>query len=117
MKKFVLIMSVICAVSTALWSVSIHKNTKLPEAKHNEIQTEDDESGEAASVYSAKDSKQYVVKKYNDVIGIFRAGAGKPIRILETFVFTLPFADRIMLSEGICVNEENLYKIVEDYTG
>ena len=58
----------------------------------------------------------YLIKKYGEKIGVFRKGAGKPFKIIDTFVFTLPQNDISMLSHGFTVYENELVGIFEDYS-
>ena len=67
-------------------------------------------------VTEEKTKDTYLIKKYGEKIGVFRKGAGKPFRIIDTFVFTLPQNDVSMLSHGFTVYENELVGIVEDYT-
>lgn len=117
MKKFIIIMTVICVASASIVGTAMLKNDELPKIENTNSTIEDKLSEAFERLPESVAKKQYVIKEYNEKIGIFRKGAGKPVRVLETFVFTLPCADRIMLSAGFTVSEENLYKIVEDYTG
>ncbi len=117
MKNSIIIASVVCS---AVMLVLIAKGII-----YKPIDNTVDETPVEATVTAEADRSdiiipkktQYIIKEYDNMIGVFRKGAGKPFRIIETYLFTLPYADRLMLSEGFTVSEDNLYKIVEDYTG
>jgi len=56
------------------------------------------------------------VAEYNGRIGIFSSD-GTLLQMLETYVKTLPEADRTALREGILISsEEELYSVIEAYT-
>lgn len=58
----------------------------------------------------------FLVKEYRGQIGIFSAD-GTLLEILDTYVKTLPEADRALLGEGISVKtREELNSLVEDYS-
>ncbi len=58
----------------------------------------------------------YLVKEYQGQIGIFSSD-GTLLEILDTYVKTLPEADRTLLGEGIWVKtREELNSLIEDYS-
>ncbi len=59
----------------------------------------------------------YTVKKSEEKIGIFDVKRGDRIMLIETYVFTLPDSDKIMLEEGFEVKLSEITHIIEDYTG
>jgi hypothetical protein len=62
------------------------------------------------------ESERYVVKEYHGQIGIFSSD-GTLLEILDTYVKTLPDADRALLGEGIWVEtREALNALIEDYS-
>ena len=63
------------------------------------------------------ESENYTVKEHFGKIGIFEEGAQTPLTVLDVYVFTLPEADRILLSEGFTVDRSSLQSVIEDYTG
>ena len=59
---------------------------------------------------------EWKVAEYNGRIGIFSSD-GTLLQMLETYVKTLPEADRTALREGILISsEEELYSVIEAYT-
>ena len=61
-------------------------------------------------------SEGYLVKEYQGKIGIFSTD-GLLLEIIDTYVKTLPEADRTLLGEGISVKtREELNSLVEDYS-
>jgi len=63
-----------------------------------------------------KESTGYLVKEYEGQIGIFSSD-GKLLEILDTYVKTLPEADRSLLGEGIWVETRaELNSLIEDYS-
>ena len=58
----------------------------------------------------------YLVKEYRGQIGIFSAD-GTLLESLDTYIKTLPEADRTLLGEGIWVEtREALNSLIEDYS-
>ena len=58
----------------------------------------------------------YLVKEYRGQIGIFSSD-GTLLEILDTYIKTLPEADRALLGEGISVKTKaEMYAIIEDYS-
>ena len=58
----------------------------------------------------------YLVKEYQGQIGIFSLD-GTLLETIETYVKTLPEADRALLGEGISVKtREELNSLIEDYS-
>ena len=61
-------------------------------------------------------SEEYLIKEYRGQIGIFSA-EGKLLEIIDTYVKTLPEADRALLGEGISVKTKaELNSLIEDYS-
>ena len=58
----------------------------------------------------------YYAREYRDKIGIFYVD-GSLYQVLDTYVKTLPEADRSMLREGIYLEDEKALRgLIEDYT-
>ncbi len=71
---------------------------------------------ETESDTAEKDEFMRVVKEYEGQIGIFDSN-NRLQRVLDTYVKTLPIADREQLREGITVkSEKELYSIIEAYS-
>jgi len=75
------------------------------------------EEKEAESVPPPEETASgYLVKEYHGQIGIFSSD-GSLLEILDTYVKTLPEADRTLLGEGIWVTtREELNSLIEDYS-
>lgn len=84
----------------------------------------------AAIVYTKDDRKrneapageraayEYVLKSYDDRIGVFKSGEDKPFQTLDIYVQNLPVVDQYELNEGILVQDDKkLRMIIEDYEG
>ena len=112
MKKFTILLSAaaLLIVVSSSYIISQNKDTLTPKPeKVKEVIS--------TTVTESEPNDTYLIKKYGEKIGVFRKGAGKPFRIIDTFVFTLPQNDVTMLSHGFTVYEDELVGIVEDYTG
>ena len=60
--------------------------------------------------------ERWIVKEYMGQIGIFRAD-GTLEQLIDTYVKTLPKADRDLLGEGFEVQSKDaLYSVIEDYS-
>ena len=58
----------------------------------------------------------WILKEYNGQIGVFLPD-GTMLRLIDTYVKTLPKADQIMLEEGIyAMTEQELRSLIEDYS-
>ena len=58
----------------------------------------------------------YLLKEYQQQIGVFHPGEDTPLQILDVYVATLPYADQIRLKEGIPAESEvELQALIEDY--
>lgn len=63
-----------------------------------------------------EEQEEWIMQSYNNQIGIFQAD-GTLLRILDTYVKTLPKADQVLLEEGIHIkNKKELYALIEDYS-
>lgn len=57
----------------------------------------------------------YIVREHNGMVAVFQQGEDKPFKITDTYVSSLPNADRQSLSNGIQVDtKEELRKLLED---
>lgn len=65
-----------------------------------------------------KNATPYLLKEYNEKIGVFRYNNETPQRTLDVYVESLPKADRIQLETGIPANSESeLQQLIEDFDG
>ncbi len=117
MKKFFILSAALLLVSASSYFLfSSGNNIQKPSVLNHE--TKDNTDKNYTDVMAETETvNTYVIKKYGEKIGVFRKGAGKPFRVIDTFVFTLPKTDIVMLSRGFTVYETELSGIVEDYTG
>lgn len=67
-----------------------------------------------SSGYSAP--YRYVLKEYEEKIGVYRQGEETPFRTIDVYVSTLPSVDQTELQNGIYIqSEEKLRSLIEDY--
>lgn len=60
---------------------------------------------------------EYLLKEYQERIGVFRKGADTPEMMLNVYVYHLPKYDQQMLKEGIPAKDyQQLVSLMEDYT-
>ena len=72
-------------------------------------------SAEATDTEEEKE-KAFLIREYNEKVGIFDQ-SGKLVRIIDTYVKTLPNSERAELQEGFWIeSDEELYLIIEAYT-
>ncbi|MBO5938573.1 MAG: hypothetical protein J6Q82_03635 [Clostridia bacterium] len=78
---------------------------------------QEDSSSETESESKEEERLQeYLVKEYRGQIGVFSMD-GTLLEILDTYVKTLPEADRALLGEGISVKTKaELNALIEDYS-
>lgn len=70
----------------------------------------------ATEAQTTVDNRVWIVKEYNDVIGVF-SEIGELEQVIDVYVKTLPEADRNLLREGIRVtSERQLRALIEDYS-
>lgn len=68
-------------------------------------------------VVSEVESAPYVIKRYNNILAVFRGESSSPFRILDCDFNMLADADKEILENGISVyNESELNSIIEDFT-
>jgi len=113
-EKKVFILSTFLLALTIIMSVSICYfllNNKIIEATSHNIDTD-------TPAINTNDISQtaieYELKEYNGKIGVYKNGA--LVYTLNTYVFTLPEADKQLLKDGIKASSyEELKKIIEEY--
>ena len=116
---FSLLLFVIFSATTLILVRAIRRSAEMPPAtKTEEIyvylpQTEE-QNEESAS--TEPEHQGFLVKEHHGQIGIFLSD-GTLIEILDTYVKTLPEADRALLGEGIWVETRAaLNALIEDYS-
>ena len=111
MKKIFLI---VCAVvASALVIVAVCSS-----AGRNNADSADTVSGQNISTYKGTDKKAlYILKTYNDKIGIFYEDETEPFSVLSGVMLkSLSEYDRKLLNTGIKVySDEELRRLIEDY--
>lgn len=71
-----------------------------------------------AKAQSASQEELFLLAESNGKIAVYKNGENEPFCILEVQVNELPERDRQLLQSGIAVQgEEELYSLIEDYTG
>ncbi len=77
---------------------------------------EDTETESHEQPSATEEEEKFIVKEYQGRIGIF-SSEGRLLDVIDTYVKTLPEADRSLLGEGILVKtKEALNSLVEDYS-
>lgn len=109
-----LIFLILISVTAIAFSISLKRNdNQEPSAPPNEVfiyVTETDTDTAEEEEFTR------IVREYEGQIGIFD-GENRLQRVLDTYVKTLPSADREQLREGITVkSEKELYSIIEAYS-
>ncbi len=68
-----------------------------------------------SSAISAADG--YVLREYEGVIGVFKAGVSAPVSVIDVDTRTLPESDRAALARGIyAADEDELCRRIEDFS-
>ena len=109
-----LIFLILISATAIAFSISLKRNDdQEPSAPPNEVfiyVTETDTDTAEEEEFTR------IVREYEGQIGIFD-GENRLQRVLDTYVKTLPSADREQLREGITVkSEKELYSIIEAYS-
>ena len=118
---YAIIMLFILICSVSILTASIKRNTLSTPSDTEYIYVYvTQESEEALSEHIIKETDiediGWTVKEYCGQIGIFSAD-GTLLYVLDTYVKTLPEADRRLLGEGIKIESKaDLLSIIEDYT-
>ncbi len=98
--KFILFLTV-CVLAVSVLYINLNRDIEKEEQRRS-IST---------------DNKIYTVKEYEGKVAVFEANSNSPLTVYESYVSLLPEYDRMLLKEGISVdNTEELQKIIEDYT-
>lgn len=59
----------------------------------------------------------FILAEHGGKIGVFKSGEDSPFLLLDVYVDTLPYRDKLYLEEGIKVfSEEELQQLIEDYS-
>ena len=102
----------LCLILTTFFLFSSHLKSKSPAEKDSETiyvylaSPESDSESQTAS---------FLIKERDGKIGIFDS-EGKLLRIIETYIKSLPEAERTAIEEGYDVySEKELYSIIEAY--
>ena len=117
-------------VSICIFSAKIIKSSTLP----CDVQTESTESKsnvateivyipiymesyyESEIVTEADNESEYIIKLYDDRIGVF-TDDGRLIQVIDVYTKTLPKRDQDLLEKGFNIKSKDLNKLIEDYTG
>ena len=71
-----------------------------------------------ATAQSSSQTALYLLKTYQDKVGVFEPGAKEPKEVLDITVAALPEQDQQMLQKGIAVqSEQELKSLIEDFDG
>lgn len=67
---------------------------------------------------SAAPEDGFYLRAYRGFIGLYRAGLNEPYDVVESPVAMLPAGDQEALARGVyAATEEELWRLIEDYTG
>ena len=120
--RFAVFFSLLLFVTFSVTAVILLRSLRTPEVQ---TVTNTEEvyvylpPAEQESEPTSPDSEEapgYLVKEYRGQIGIFSSD-GTLLEILDTYIKTLPEADRTLLGEGIWVESRKaLNSLIEDYS-
>ena len=72
----------------------------------------------AASSKAQPELAGYIVREYEDMIGVFVDDSDNPVQVYEVDVNSLPDLDRELLAQGMyAFDDAALQRLLEDYTG
>lgn len=65
----------------------------------------------------AKSQQEYLLKAYQDGIGVYKAGENSPFMTIDVYLNSLPEVDRLELAtSGVkAFGDEELRRLIEDY--
>ncbi len=116
---FGLIMIIILCLSVGILAYSIQKNKNAlpaPQTEYIYVYVPETESTESDTTSPTSESVGWILKEYHGQIGIFQRD-GTLIHVIDTYIKTLPEADRSMLGEGIYADtEQELRALIQDYS-
>lgn len=100
------------------YTESIGKTAHIPSPQnydeYNKTLSSDGTADDTAA--ETKPIAIYILKKHNDILGIFTPDTGELIRTLDVTFQSLPKFDREILEHGIEIySEEDLLMAIEDY--
>lgn len=114
-----LLIAIFSATTAILLRALRNSNTdSAPVTKIEEIYVylPQEESKIENEISTDTEPRGYLVQEYHGQIGIFSSD-GTLLEILDTYVKTLPEADRALLGEGIWIEtREALNALIEDYS-
>lgn len=120
------VMIFILVFSVFILSNTKNKNTEITKyiieteyvyiSEETTTNTEENTSEENSAEVMATSFETLVAKEYLEKIGIFNSD-GEVIYCIDTYVKSLPEADRHLLKEGIDITDEKqFYNIIQDYS-
>lgn len=116
---YALLLLVMFSATTVILLRELKKRDEHPSASEPEeiyVYLPQEELENKSETPTENESQGYLVKEYQGQIGIFSSD-GTLLEILDTYVKTLPEADRALLGEGIWVEtREALNSLIEDYS-
>ena len=71
---------------------------------------------ETGTINITERETRYILKDYNGRIALFKEKEIKPLTVYNIFTNSLPEADIKMLKNGITVKENELERLLEEYT-
>ena len=114
---FVMVSIFSLAVGILVHSIQKNKSSlPAPEPEYIYVYVPETGSDESDTALPDTGSVGWILKEHHGQIGIFQKD-GTLIQVLDTYIKTLPKADRGMLGEGIYADtEEELRDLIEDYS-
>ena len=116
---YTLVLLVMFSGTTIILLRALRKSTEQPPITETEevyVYLPQEEREPETAAPPEDETSGYLVKEYQGQIGIFSSD-GTLLEILDTYVKTLPEADRTLLGEGIWVKtREELNSLIEDYS-
>ena len=116
---YTLVLLVMFSGTTIILLRALRKSAEQPPITETEevyVYLPQEEREPETSTPPEDETTGYLVKEYQGQIGIFSSD-GTLLEILDTYVKTLPEADRTLLGEGIWVKtREELNSLIEDYS-
>ena len=108
-KKYVACLALLFLISAVILCFSV---IKKPERAAS------DEASAAFSLKSVNEARSlFTVKANGEKIGVYASANDKLFLSLDTYLFTLPEKDRVLIENGFSVDKNEVFHVVEDYTG
>lgn len=114
---FMMVIILCLAVGVLIHSIQKNKSS-LPvvQTEYVYVYVPEKDRSESDTALPTTESVGWILKEHHGQIGIFQKD-GTLIGVIDTYIKTLPKADKRMLGEGIYADtEEELRSLIEDYS-